>query len=321
MHRRRASILAALPGRILHGIAALVVLGTMTPLPALAQASLAEAGAWVCGTPRWRETASETAAGYQPSAADRMLPWMAKLEILEQRLEGGSFLKSNCGAAALDRHWLITAAHCVASNDWLSVRVTLGSRDLDAGGAVRRSVAVALCHEGFDPSNLDFDLALLRLDQPLPSTFPTLRVATSYEIDQLRPNQQALSAGWARSGGSKKGTQMSRVLSRRYLRLVDPARSGFTGGAARLVAAPQADEPSLCLGDSGGPLVADVGDGPSLVGVFSNVDALVDPATGEVTELCEGFEARSYFTSLSGLHYWLDATRRACAYDPAACGD
>ncbi|MCI4662341.1 MAG: trypsin-like serine protease [Neomegalonema sp.] len=260
--------------------------------------------AMLCGSPAVIERPAASASGFSPTAVDPQIPWMAKLEIVEQILPGGVEVMGNCGGAVIGPRLVVTAAHCVHGADWQSIRITMGDRNVDGAKALRRTARRALCHADYRADSLDNDIALIELDAPLPADFPLLRIASADELSGLERGDPALSAGWARGKG---GASMSRLLRRTPLRLVDPARVGRSGGT-KMVAAPDRDRPSLCLGDSGGPLIADAGQGPALIGVFSNVDALVDPRTGVVHELCSGFEARSYFTSLIGLRGWLEQT-------------
>ena len=95
-------------------------------------------------------------------------------------------------------------------------------------------------------------------------------------------------------------------MRRSLVLVVDPSRPRD----GMIVAAPNRDEESLCIGESGAPLVADLGAGAAVFGVFSSVDAYVNPSTGEMVELCDGFEARSYFTSVTGMQSWIDGGDR-----------
>lgn len=278
----------------------------------LEPAKLDDAQAWVCGAPSLLEKPAMTADRFLASAADERTPWMAKLEIVEHVYEDGAMSISNCGAAAINRDWLVTAAHCVGGARWVSIRATLGARNLASVEAVRRAASVALCHDQFDPGSLSHDVALLRLARPLPANFPTIRIASSVESERLSADDLAVSAGWGRISS----TEISQVLRRSEVRIVDPA-SEERGGM--IVATPTRDVQSLCVGESGAPLVSDQGLGAAVFGVFSSVDAIVQEGTGELTELCDGFEARSYFTPVTGLQNWIAGAINACESDLDAC--
>lgn len=273
--------------------------------------TLAALDAWVCGASLEEGAPEGGARDFLPEAADPTAPWAAKLEIIEERFGDGAMTVSNCGAAAVAPGWLLTAAHCVGQEGWISVRATLGAKDSSAASAVRRSVSAAICHERFDPRNLSHDVALLRLDRPLPPDFPLLRLASQKEALRLKPGDAALSAGWGRV--SKR--EISRVLRKAAVRVVDPARAGD----GMIVAAPIRHEESLCVGESGAPLVADLGEGQALFGVFSSVDAYFDKRSGEMVELCHGFEARSYFTALGSLRGWIDSVIKHCDAGSGRC--
>lgn len=276
---------------------------------------LTDAETEVCGAPSGRRFHSPGASAYAPSAAHASAPWMAKLEIVESDPGGRIAAVANCGAAALTRNWLITAAHCVAGGPWLAVEATLGARDLDDPRALRHSGAVALCPTAYDPATTEgagtgpqADLALLRLRDALPPDFPTLRVASPGELARFDPSVPAYAAGWPR-----KASGVSMRLSAPSMRLIGPPQDGV------YTARPVRDGSALCLGESGAPLVADLGLGPVMVGVFSSVDAFFNPDSGEVEELCAGYEAKSYFTALGGWQQWISAAIRACDQDVAAC--
>ena len=292
--------------------ALLTAASTLTASTAAAdQNALARVGAWICGAPAVREPVAWSADRFSPTAADHEMPWVAKLEIVERLYDDGGMTVSNCGAVAVNRDWLVTAAHCVGGDHWVSIRATLGSRELSDSAALRRAASVALCHSGFNPNTLSYDLALIRLERPLPPEFPIIRLATNSEIRALQAGDVALSAGWGRISA----TEISTTLRRAIVRVVDPSRAHD----GMIVAAPDRNEQSLCVGESGGPLIADTGAGEAVFGVFSSVDAYFDPQTGETVELCEGFEARSYFTALRGLQSWIYEAIAACESDIQSC--
>lgn len=269
-----------------------------------------------CAAPKggWGDAPSQFDGGgaraYSPGATDPAAPWMAKLEIVEAR-PGEEPAVWTCGAVAIAPQWLATAAHCVAIERPVAIRAILGARNLNDPKAIRRSADAAYCHPGFDPNSLREDLALLRLESPLPPDFPLLRLASAEEAWSLGAGATAVSAGWAR----RQDGDVSPWLRRAEVRIIDPAREGD----GLIEAAPPATGPSLCLGESGAPLIADLGRGPALHGVFTSVDVVWDRLTRSMTELCEGYEARSYFTPVRGRRLWMARVISACERDPAGC--
>ncbi|MEM9723942.1 MAG: trypsin-like serine protease [Pseudomonadota bacterium] len=282
--------------------------------PALADGALDRIGAWLCGSAAASSNPVRPAQDQRRFSTARLAPdapWVAKLEIIEERFADGAISVSHCSAAAIAPLWLATAAHCVGDQGWIGVTATLGDQDAGGPNAFTRSAILAVCHADYRPGALAMDIALVRLDQPLPEGFPLLRLAGWREAARLSAGAVALSAGWGRVGPNA----ISRRLRMSELRIVDPMRAQD----AMIVAAPLRHEQSLCVGESGAPLVADLGRGPALLGVFSSVDAFFDDESRRIVELCDGFEARSYFTALGGLRGWVEAVMRLCDGRREAC--
>ncbi|KAF5909820.1 transmembrane protease serine 9, partial [Clarias magur] len=91
-------------------------------------------------------------------------PWVASLQF--QRLH-------RCGATLIHCKWLITAAHCFTRKEsnpsgWT---VSLGSVVRSGLGALVIPVQRIIQHPAFNSSNMDFDVALVQLSIPAPSSY------------------------------------------------------------------------------------------------------------------------------------------------------
>jgi hypothetical protein len=151
---------------------------------------------------------------------------------------------------------MLTTAHCVA-----------GKRQVDAaysenGGHVLERVMQRAIHPGFSGrSRVSIDLALIRLDGPLPSRFQPLAIDRGGGQHRVGLSQKIAGFGMQRDGEEgSAGTLRSAgmvVLPRLFPRFL------------RLGTDPEADltDIAVCTGDSGGPVIEESGEGPLVVGV------------------------------------------------------
>ena len=115
-------------------------------------------------------------------------PWIA------QMLRGNFQF---CGATLINDRYALTAAHCVYGMDMkgISIRLLQLERNSASEGILRK-VAFANMHRQFNPATLQDDIALLKLDQPVPLLDPIRPVCLPTNSNQNFDFKQAIVAGW-----------------------------------------------------------------------------------------------------------------------------
>ncbi|XP_017776209.1 PREDICTED: chymotrypsin-2-like [Nicrophorus vespilloides] len=159
-----------------------------------------------------------------------------------------------CGASILDESTILTAAHCVYGVSPYVMTVIAGTISPDLGGGQERQVSYYTIHEYYNPSNLDNDIAIIKLETPLtigPNVQPVL-----LPIDSIVGNMNVILSGWGMT--SYPVGQSPEILQFMYMRTVelDECRKRHsTKVLDSHVCTFIADGQGVCHGDSGGPLV------------------------------------------------------------------
>lgn len=299
----------------------LLCIAALLTAPASAQ-SLPGLNAELCGSADpFARSARETleigrASAFTSHAADPRLPWVAKLQIVERDLPGGYMEVQNCGASVLSPHWLLTAGHCVRSTRWKRVEVTLGALDVGDSRAIRNVAVDAVCHSGFNPVTMADDVALLRLEHPLPFDVPVVRldVPDRFPGGPLPPRGAlAVAAGWrTHLDGTADNT-----MRRSYGRIDGPSAA-----LGLMAVRPLANDPyPLCLGESGAPLV--LADDPARrqIAILTSVEARVasDGSTPFNYTDCIRGGFRLTFARIGHYRRWIDSVIAHCTARPETC--
>jgi V8-like Glu-specific endopeptidase len=164
-----------------------------------------------------------------------------------------------CGGTVIDRSWILTAAHCITDFDtgrvWAAsyFDIVVGTNDLRTGGT-RIPVIEVRRHPGFDPDLLANDVALLRLDRPVPNGTPIQALAPAGT--DPAGGTDVVTIGWGEtSPGSYPYTLREVTLDYRSSATCR-ADNGPAFVTASMVCAWRSGK-SACYGDSGGPLLED----------------------------------------------------------------
>ncbi|KAH6931702.1 hypothetical protein HPB50_027248 [Hyalomma asiaticum] len=147
----------------------------------------------ICGRPRTVASA-RIVGGEQTKFAQ--WPWMISL----RQFKRNNFLHK-CGAALLNEYWAISAAHCVHNVSPTDILLRLGEYDLKSDreplSHVERRVQIVATHPRFDASTFEYDLALLRLYEPVPFQDNVIPVCVPDTNDSF-VGRSAVVTGWGR---------------------------------------------------------------------------------------------------------------------------
>ncbi|KAK1902012.1 Ovochymase-2, partial [Dissostichus eleginoides] len=199
-------------------------------------------------------------------------PWLVSLQY-----RGSHF----CGGAILTEHWILTAAHCLASHskEFLSgVRVVVGEFDQRVDDEEKQAFLIksVSVHEKYHHAlPMNYDIALMELDQHIVLGTHVQPICLPLPDDSIQPGTSCIMGGWGRL---KEKGRVPAVLREVKLDLVDPAKCQYVLHTVRsstrpqrparpqpamtvLCAGPEGGGRDACQGDSGGPLVCPAGSG------------------------------------------------------------
>ncbi|MGW4597787.1 serine protease [Streptomyces sp. NPDC004457] len=222
-------------------------------------------------------------------------PWTVALASRDRF--GGTRAGQFCGAVAVGRTTVVTAAHCLSDdalgsppNRLRDLKVIAGRTDLLSQQGDEIAVRKIRFNPAYDATTHSGDFAVLELAAPLPQGAVVAMADTGDPA--YAPGTQALVSGWGDTTGA--GSYPYRLHAARVRVLPDEmCARAFPGGPdgsyraeTMLCAGELAGGPDACQGDSGGPLVArgrliglvSWGSGcgrPGLPGVYTRVSEIV----------------------------------------------
>ncbi|KAM7360669.1 trypsin beta [Cochliomyia hominivorax] len=183
-----------------------------------------------------------------------------------------------CGAAVLNGNWAITAAHCVHDVEHIPTFITLrmGSRWRSREGVII-PVKQIHSHPSYNPDNMNFDVALLRVRE---NSFERYDLhVRSIKLPQLSAkiydNTAATVSGWGYQ--SSNNYLLTSELKYTTVYIVNQQKCHESlrthGGITNAMFCAAARNTDACQGDSGGPIQID----GILVGVVSWGVGCADP--------------------------------------------
>jgi len=205
-------------------------------------------------------------------ALDGEYPWQVSLQ---SRSVFSSTFRPFCGATVLNERWILTAAHCMASQRASNLRGVVGTTSLSKPGknTININFDKIIVHENYDSRTIVNDIALIRTSAAIP-LFPGTATSEINGACLVAKGEKTTGLVTVTGfGGTYEGGGASDILMSVNLDSIPDATCARVynnyNPTAMMCAGVMSGGKDSCQGDSGGPLIQKVNEVSKLVGVVS----------------------------------------------------
>ncbi|XP_006643254.3 serine protease 27-like [Lepisosteus oculatus] len=200
-------------------------------------------------------------------AGEGIWPWQVFLKMKNTDGRNGS-----CGGSLISDVWVLTAAHCLDSLFYpTSSVVYLGAYQLDKAGShqVNRTIADVVIHSKYTIPTKGYDIALVKLDRPVPLSRFIQTVPLAEPSDLFTSRSDCWVTGWGRVQQNSR-LPFPRTLQKVKIPIHDPesCKNVYPNMKTSMICC-GGQYKSTCKGDSGGALVCKKGNRWVQAGIVS----------------------------------------------------